>query len=100
MAFMDIVVLLLLLLLFLLLAFDRQAPFGELHLNIFLVNPRKIGGQLKGIIRFDNVDSGRATPFQLTPPERVDNESGVPQGMPEITVKNLEKSGDLTALGL
>ena len=80
MAFMDIVVLLLLLLLFLPLALDRQAAFGELHLNILLVNPRKICGQLIGVIRLDNVDSGSATPFQLTPPERVDIESGAPQG--------------------
>ena len=78
MALMEIVVLFLLLLVFLFLAFDRQAALGELHLDIFLVNPREIGSELIGVIRLDNVDSGSATPFQLTPPERVDIESGAP----------------------
>jgi hypothetical protein len=97
MAFMEIEVLFLLLLLFLLLAFDRQAALGELHLNIFLVNPRKVGSELIGVIRLDNVDSGSATPFQLTPPEWLDIESRAPEGAPEIPVKILKKSVDLTA---
>src|SRR4030095_8144688 len=90
MAFMEIVFLFLLLLLFLLLAFDRQAALGELHLDIFLVNPRKIGGESIGVICLDNVDSGSATPFQLTPPERLDIESRAPEGAPEISVKILK----------
>src|SRR4030095_16929219 len=97
MAFMEIVVLFLLLLLFLPLALDREAAFGKLHLNILLVNPRKIGSELIGVIRLDNVDRGSATPFQLTPPERVDIESRAPEGPPEIPVKILKKSVDLTA---
>src|SRR4030095_3591084 len=97
MAFMEIVVLFLLLLLFLPLALDRQAAFGELHLNILLVNPREIGSELISVIRLDNVARGSATPFQLTPPERVDIETRAPEGTPEIPVKILKKSVDLTA---
>jgi hypothetical protein len=70
---------------------------GELHLKIFLINPRKIGGQLIGVIRLDNVDSESATPFQLTPPERLDIESRAPERASEIPVKILKKSVDFTA---
>src|SRR4030095_4218087 len=97
MAFMEIEVLFLLLLLFLLLAFDRQAPLGGAHLHILLVAPRKVVSELIGVIRLDNVDSGSATPFQLTPPEWLDIESRAPEGAPEIPVKILKKSVDLTA---
>src|SRR4030095_8615735 len=97
MAFMEIVVLFLVLLLFLLLALDRQPPLGELHLKIFLINPRKIGGQLIGVIRLDNVDSKSATPFQLTPPERLDIASREAERASEIPVKILKKSVDFTA---
>src|SRR5262249_53477033 len=83
--------------LFLPLALDRQAALGEFHLNIFLVNSRQIGGQLIGVVCFDNVDSESATPFQLTPPKRLDIESPAPEGASEIPVKILKKSVDLTA---
>src|SRR5262249_38662054 len=95
MTFTEIVVLFLLFLLFLLLALDRQAVLCELHLNIFLVNPRKIGSELIGVIRLDNV--GSATPLQLTPAAGADIESRAPEGATEITVKILKNSVDLMA---
>ena len=54
-----IVILLFLLFLFPLIAFDRQAAVGELHLDVLLVEARQLGRDFVGVILLDDVDELR-----------------------------------------
>src|SRR5271165_6027126 len=66
-------VLVLLFLVLLLLALDRQDAIRDLDLDVLLVEPGQLGGQLESILLLDQVDGRRRDPG-LRLPERLDIE--------------------------
>lgn len=96
--FMKVIVFLLLFFIILLLALDREASIGELHLDVFLVNARQFGDDLVGFFGLRNVHGGCGDPRTLTAPERLNAEEGAARGQePETAVEIVKEPVDLPA---